>query len=62
MTLAHHGATQHDERCSGETELVCSQQRRHDHVTSGAQLPVHLQHDARAQVVEYERLVRFGDP
>ena len=50
-----------DERGRGEAELLGAEQRRHDDVATGLQLPVDLDDDAVAQAVEHERLLRLGE-
>jgi hypothetical protein len=60
VALAHHDAAGRNQRRGGETELVGPEQRADDDVATGLQAAVDLQCDARAQLVEHERLVRFG--
>ena len=57
ITLAHHHASQHDERRSAETELVCTQQSHQYNVATGLQLSVNLQPYLSAQAVLHERLL-----
>ena len=61
MTLSHHDATQRHERRRGETEFLRTQDRGDHHIAARLEPAVGLQHDAAAQVVEHERLVRFGN-
>ncbi len=62
VTDPHHHAAAHHERCGGEAELLGTEQRRDQHVTTGLQLAVALHDDAVAQAVGDERLLRLGDP
>ena len=61
MADAHHDAAERDERRGGETEFLRAEQRGDDHVAPGLQLAVRLDADAAAQIVQHERLVRFGE-
>ena len=61
MADAHHDAAHRDERAGGESKFLRAEQRGHDDVTTGLQLAVRLDGDARAEVVQHERLVRFGE-
>ena len=61
MADAHHHAAHHDQRRGGEAELLGAEQRRHDHVAAGLQLPVHLHDDAVAEVVQQQHLLRLGE-
>lgn len=56
VTLAHHGATEHDERGGGEAELVRAQDGRHDDVEPGPDLAVGLEDHPRAEVVHGQDL------
>ena len=58
---AHHDAAGHDERRGREPELLGAEQRRDDHVAPGLQLPVDLDDDAIAQVVQHQDLLRLGE-
>ena len=60
MAGAHHDAAERHERRGGEAELLGSEQRADDDVAPGLELPVHLDGDAAAQVVENEDLVGLG--
>ena len=60
MADAHHDAAHRHERASGEAKFLRAEQRRHDDVATGLQLAVRLNRDARAKVVQHERLVRLG--
>ena len=57
---AHHDAARGDQRGGREADLVGAEQRGDDDVASRLHLPVGLHPDARAQVVEHERLLRLG--
>jgi hypothetical protein len=61
MADAHHDAARGDERRGGEAELLGAEQRGDDDVAAGLELAVGLDGDARAQVVEDERLVGLGE-
>ena len=61
MTLAHHDAAERDERRGGEAEFLGAEDRGDHHVAARLEAAVGLQDDAAAQVVEHQRLVRFGD-
>ena len=61
MAFAHHDAAGGDERRRGETELVGAQQGADHNVAAGAQAAVDLHGDARAQAVQHQRLMRFGE-
>ena len=60
MADAHHDAAQRDQRRGGEAEFLGAEQRGDDDVAAGLQLAVGLDDDAAAQIVQHERLVRFG--
>ena len=60
VALAHHDAAFHHQRRGGETEFIRAQQRADQHVAAGLDLAVHLQRDAAAQLVQHQRLLRFG--
>ncbi len=49
-----------DQRRGGEAEFVRAQQRADGDVAAGAQAAVDLHRDAAAQIVEQQRLLRFG--
>ena len=57
---AHHDAAHRHQRRGGKAELLGPEQGGDDHVAAGLQLAVGLDDDARAQVIEHERLVRLG--
>ena len=59
---AHHDAARRDQRGGREAHLVRAQQRGDDDVAARLDLAVGLHPDARAQVVEHERLLRLGQP
>jgi hypothetical protein len=60
MALAHHDAARRDQRRGGEAELVGAEQRADDDVAAGAQPPSTCTGDARAQVVQHQRLMGLG--
>ena len=60
MADAHHDAAQRDQRRGGKTKFLRAQQRGDDDVAAGLQLAVGLHGDAAAQIVQHERLMRFG--
>ena len=62
VALAHHDAALDDQRRGGEAELVGAEQRADDHVAAGLHLAVDLYHDAAAQPVDHQRLLRLGEP
>ena len=57
VALAHHDASEHDERCRAERELLGSEQGHEHHVAAGLELSVHLQAHLSAQSVLHERLL-----
>ena len=61
MADAHHDAAERDERRGGEAEFLGAEQRGDDDVAAGLELAVGLDGDAAAQIVQHERLVRFGE-
>ena len=62
VTDAHHDAADRHQRRGGEPELLGTEQRGDRDIASGLQLPIGLDRDAAAQVVEHEGLVRLGQP
>ncbi len=58
---AHHDAARRDQRRGREAHLVGAEHRRDHHVAAGLQLAVGLHDDARAQVVEQQRLLGLGE-
>ena len=58
---AHHDAAGRDQRRGREAHLVGAEHRRDHHVAAGLQLAVGLHDDARAQVVEQQRLLGLGE-
>ena len=60
MANAHHDATERDERRGGKTKFLRAEQRGDDHVAAGFQLAVGFHHDAAAQIIQHQSLVRFG--
>ena len=62
MARAHHDAAQRLQRPGGESKFFRAKQGADDDVAAGLQLPVDLDADAAAQVVENKHLVRFGEP
>ena len=61
VTLAHHNTAHRDERCGGETHLFGTEQRGNDHVATGLEPAVGLEHHAATEVVENQRLMRLGN-
>ena len=61
VALAHHDAAGGDQRRGGEAEFVGAEQGADDDVAAGAQAAVDLHDDARAQTVEHQGLMRFGE-
>eukprot|EP01137_Pigoraptor_chileana_P031731 Opistho-2@20015 len=59
MALAHHCAPERNERRRRKPKLLRPEQRRQHDVASRAQLAVRLQHNAPAEIVQHERLVRL---
>ena len=57
---AHHDAAGRDQRRRREAHLVGAEHRRDHDVAAGLQLAVGLHDDARAQVVEQQRLLGLG--
>ena len=49
-----------DQRRGGKTKFLRAEQRGDRHVAAGLQLAVRLDVDAAAQIVQHQRLVRFG--
>ena len=62
MADAHHDAAQRDQRRGGKTKFLRAQQRGDDHVAARLQLAVGFHGDAAAQIIQDQRLVRFGQP
>jgi hypothetical protein len=60
MTLAHHDAAFDNQRRRGKAELVGTEQRADDDIAAGLHLTIDLQADTRAQAVQHQRLLRFG--
>ncbi len=61
MALSHHDAAKRDQRCGRKTELFGTQQRRDHDIAAGLQAAIGLQHNAAAQIVQHQDLMRFGD-
>ncbi len=57
---AHHDAAQHHQRRRREAELLGAEQGGDDHVAPGLHLPVDLDDDPVAQLVEDEHLLGLG--
>ena len=57
---AHHDAAGRDQRRRGEAHLIGAEHRGDHDVAAGLQLAVGLHDDARAQVVEQQRLLGLG--
>ena len=60
MTLAHHDTSHCDERSCGETPLLCTEQTGDGDVPASPQLPISLDNNPPAKVIEDEGLMRFG--
>ena len=61
ITLAHHHATQHDQRQRTKRELVGTQHRHDNHVLGSLQLTVSLQTYLIPQAIHHQRLLRLGE-
>ena len=61
MADSEHGATGGDQGGGAEVELLGAKNGRHHNVSSGLDSAVGAQHNPRAQVVEHQGLLRFGD-
>ena len=57
MTFPHHGTSQGNERSSGESKLISTQQCTNDHITASPDLSINLKHYSPAQVVQYKSLM-----
>ena len=62
MADTHHHAARDDERRCREAEFPGAHQGRDDDVAPGLQLAVNLHHDAIAEPVQHEHLLRLGEP
>ena len=62
LALAAHDASHGHEDGSGESELLRSEHRGHDHVAAGLYLSVHLQPDASPEAVGDQCLLRLRQP
>ena len=62
VTLAHHDATFHHQRCGGETKFIRAQQCADHHIAPRFDLAVDLHRDAAAQAIQHQRLLRFSEP
>ena len=60
MANAHHDATQRHQRRGGKTKFFRAEQRGDNNVAASLQLAVGFHHDAAAQIVQQQGLVRFG--
>ena len=60
MALAHHHTAQHHQRGGRESVFLGPQQCRHYHIAAGLDLPVGLQADPPAEIVQHQRLLGFG--
>ena len=60
MTFTHHDAAQYNQSAGRKTEFFGTQHRHQHDVTTGFQLPIHLQHHLPAQTVQYESLLRLA--
>ncbi len=61
MALPHHDAAHGDQRRGAKAKLFRPQHGGDHHVPAGLQPAVRLQHDATAQIVQHQGLMRFGD-
>ena len=61
MTDAHHHAAAHHQRRTGEAKLFGAEQCRDHDVSPGLELPIALHHNAIAQTILHQRLLRLGD-
>ena len=61
MANTHHDAAQRHERSGGEAKFLGPEQRGHGDIATGFQLAVRLDINAAAQIIQHERLVRFGE-
>ena len=61
MADPHHDATHGDQGSGREAKLVGAEERADHHVAARLDLAVDLDGDARAQVVEEQRLLRLGE-
>ena len=59
VAFTHHHTTEHDQRCSTESELLCTEQSHEHNIASCLQLAVHLQANLTAQTVLDECLLSF---
>ena len=59
MAFPQHDAAERHERNRRKSEFVRAKHGRNRHVAPGFQLPVGLQADAPAQIVQHENLLRF---
>ena len=59
MADAHHDTTRNDQRRSGKAVFFRAQQRCDHDVASALHLPVGLNNDAAAKIVQHEHLMRF---
>ena len=62
MAFAHHHTARRNQRRGREAKLVSPQKRADNHIAPGAQAAVNLHGDARAQIVQHQRLMGFGQP
>ena len=61
MALPHHDAAERDQGRGRETELFGPENRSDHHIAASLEAAIGLQHDAAAEIVEHERLMRFRD-
>src|ERR1700691_326977 len=59
MALAHHDASQCNQRRGGETEFFGAEQRSDDHIAAGLQLAISLNADTAPQIIEQQHLLRL---
>jgi hypothetical protein len=60
MAFPHHDAAFDDQRRGREAEFFGAQQRGNGDVAAGLQLPVGFDANSSAQIVQHQRLMRFG--
>jgi hypothetical protein len=57
VALAHHGASESDQRSSGETPLLSTEQTGNSDIATGTDLTISLDNDTSTKVVEDQGLV-----
>src|SRR4026209_1931457 len=61
VTSAHHDASERHQRRRRKAKLFCTKQSGYNNITTCFQLPVSLDRDATAQIVEEQRLMCFSE-